>query len=211
MASEVKPLLGDDNHYNSITLKQHTVAQLRKEYRRYRREAKERLKELKQEGFENSRIVQNKEYLQKDPSTLRKQDLVNYLTYAHSFVNAKTSTVEGQKAREDKVIQKFQDLGYSNIKKETLDEFGKFMDKSRNLFTSKILASDIAVVAYDMAKENNISIANLEKNLLWYAEHLDDIENLDLSTNRKRAYTKTQLERAIKKKQEKEQAEKEGK
>lgn len=201
MVRDVKPLLGDDNHYNSITLKQHTVAQLRKEYRRYRREAKERLRELKQEGFENSRIVQNKEYLQKDPSILRKQDLINYLTYAHSFVTAKTSTVEGQKERENKVIQKFQDLGYSNIKKETMNEFGKFMDKSRNLFISKIIASDIAVVAYDMAKDNNVSIANLEKNLLWYAEHIDDIENLDLNPNRRRAYTKTQLERAIRKKE----------
>lgn len=197
MAQEIKRLLGDDNHYNSISLKQHTVAQLRKEYRRFRREAKLRIKELKEAGYENADILKNKEYLQKDPSIMRKDELTNYLTYANSFLNSKMSTPEGQEARIEKTVQKLQDLGYSNITKQKIDRFGKYMDNLRHMFISKILASDIALQAYDIAEEKNISIANLEKNILWYSKNLDEIEELDLNPNRKRAYTKTQLERAL--------------
>ena len=195
----IKYNLGTPDHYNSVNLKEHTVAELRKEYRQFRNEAKDRIRELKNAGYGDSKLLQNKKYLQQNPSTMNKQELVDALSYTESFIHSKLSTVEGQQLQRKSAVEKFQDLGYENITESNINSFGKFMDATKTLVKNNIIGSPELVELFDKAIQNNISTANLTKNITWYIDNIDNIESLDLNTERKRAYTKIQLERIFEK------------
>lgn len=191
----IKYNLGTPDHYNSVNLKEHTVAELRKEYRQFRNEAKARIQELKNAGYGDSKLLQNKEYLNINPLTMNKQDLVDALSYTESFIHSKLSTLEGQQLQRTRAVEKLKDLGYENITERNINSFGKFMDATKTLVKNNIIGSPDLLELFDKAVANNISIANLTKNITWYLDNIDNIESLDLNTERKKAYTKTQLER----------------
>jgi len=191
---------GDINKYNQVVLrKSHTVKELKSEYRALRKEAKQRIKQLQKSDFSSAQILENKEYLKKDPSKLNKRELSAYLSYTASFLNTDLSTIEGQKEYRANVIQTFQDMGYTEITDETFKEFDKFMKKSSVYIKNNIIGSPELLEMFQKAKENNISIANLQKNLTFYRDRMEDIETLDLNTERKRAYTATELKRILEK------------
>lgn len=192
---DIELLLGNRDHYNSVSLKQHTVAQLKKEYRRFRKEAVSRIAQLKVMGYEDSDILKNKEYLNLDPSMMTKRELINYLTYTVSFVESKLSTVEGQQEREGKVYDKLRDLGYSHITKKTAHDLNDFMKKTKYLIDNKIYSSDTILALYDLSVEKNISRDNIIKNIDWYVTNMDRIEELELNAERQRPYTMTNLKR----------------
>ena len=192
---DIEMLLGNRDHYNSVSLKQHTVAQLKKEYRRFRKEAISRVGELKVSGYEDSDILKNKEYLYYNPSNMTKRELINYLTYTVSFVESKLSTVEGQKEREGKEYDKLRDLGYTHITKKTANDLNDFMKKTHHLIQNKVFSSDTILALYDLSVEKNISRTNIINNINWYVENMDRIEELELNVERQRPYTMNNLKR----------------
>lgn len=192
---DIDLLLGNRDHYNSVSLKQHTVAQLKKEYRRFRKEAISRVAELKVSGYEDSDILKNKEYLYYNPSNMTKRELINYLTYTVSFVQSKLSTVEGQQERDGKVYDKLRDLGYKHITKKTAYDLNNFMKKTKYLIDNKIYSSDTILALYDLSVEMNISRDNIVKNIDWYVANMNRIEELELNAERQRPYTMNNLQR----------------
>ena len=191
---------GTVNDYNPYALqKRHTVKELRSEYRAMRREAKSRLSDLRNSEFSNAQVLENKEYLNKDPSNMTKRELANAMGYTAGFLNSDLSTIEGQAEYRENVIQSFADMGYDQINDANFSEFDRFMRKAAVYIKNKIIGSPDALEMYQKAKENNISVANMEKNMSWYYHHMDELEDLDLNTGRKRKYTTTQLERIINK------------
>lgn len=190
---DIEMLLGNRDHYNSVSLKQHTVAQLKKEYRRFRKEAISRIAELKVSGYEDSDILKNKEYVYYNPSNMTKRELINYLTYTVSFVESKLSTVEGQQEREGKVYDKLRDLGYTHITKKTANDLNNFMKKTYHLIQNKVFSSDTILALYDLSVEKNISRTNIINNINWYVENMDRIEELYLNAERQRPYTMNNL------------------
>ena len=203
MARRAKPenfqgTFGTADNYNSAVLnRKYTAKELRSEYRKMRKEAKGRIKELKKEGFEDSPVLENKEYLDENPSNLTKRELAYYLSYTASFLNSDLSTTDGQKRQRESIIQTFHDMGYKNIDSKNFDRFGKYMNKMRTYIKNKIYGSDEIVEMYDKAQENNISIANLEKNISFFMENADAIDELGLNPDRKRAYTKNEIEKIM--------------
>lgn len=192
---DIKYGLGEHDHYNSVNLKQHTRDELKREYRKFRKEARERIKELVKAGYIDNPILKNKEYLKKDPSKMTKQELIDALSYTESFVHSKLSTVEGQEYKRRTAVEKLEDLGYTNITEKNIDDFGRFMQATKTLVKNKIIGSPELVELFDRAVENHISVTNLIKNVTWYIDNMDNIESLNLNTERERAYTKTELER----------------
>ena len=190
---------GDIDNYNSISLEKQTVKELRKEYRKLRKEAKERLKELARSEFSDSKLLENKEYLfEEDPSLMTKRDLRHYLSAVAGFLNSELSTVEGQLKRAERTIETLNDMGYSNINLDNYQQFGRFMDRMRVYVENNIIGSDRLLEIYDTAKEKNISIANVQKNISFYERNLEDIQDLDLTA--KRPYTTSSLQKILKSK-----------
>ncbi len=198
--ANIERKLGDKDHYNSVSLKYDDIQELRSEYRRFRNEARKRIKKLQDAGYGDSRLLEHKEYLEESPKTLTKKQLVDYLIETDSFLSSSLSTVLGQELQQAKAVQKMQDLGYTEITKDTLREFGDFMEQSRQKLTDKTYGSDLVRDLYQMAKEKNISLANVEKDFEWYLANINKIDELPLNADRKRPYTKKGLEEIFVKK-----------
>lgn len=185
--------LGNPDHYNSISLKYETVEDLKKEYRRFRKEAKERIKQLEKYGYEDA--VEYSDYLDKEPSNMTKRELIDSLIRAEAFVTSDQSTIQGQINRYENLKSKLQDLGYEHISQKTAGNLNDFFKQTKYLVDNKIVSSTDLLDLYDFAIEKNISTANVAKNVTWYLENMDDIDELNLNETREKAYTKTQLER----------------
>lgn len=187
---------GDIDDYNSITLNKHTAKELVKEYRKMRKEARNRLDELSHSEFSDSKLLENKEFLQDNPSYMTKRELRHNLSAVAGFLNSKLSTVEGQKERAERTIETLNDMGYSNINLKNYQQFGKFMDNMRTYIENNIIGSYRLLEIYDTAKEKNISVENVRKNISFYNRNMDAIAELDL--NRKRPYTVSDLQKILK-------------
>lgn len=189
---------GDINNYNSVVLRRkYSVKELRSEYRKLRKEAKARIKAIQKAGYGDSQVLENKEYLDENPSRLNKRELSSYLSYTASFLNSDLSTVEGQERQRQGVIETLHDMGYTAINAENFDEFGKFMKRMHTYIKNKVIQSDAVVDLYNIAKEKNISVRNIERNYEWYMENIEDVENLELNPDRKRKYTATELKKIL--------------
>lgn len=187
--------LGNPDHYNSINLKEESRDALKKEYRRFRNEARERINQLKKYGYEDSDAVKYSKYLESDPSNMTKRELIENLIRAESFITSDQSTIQGQLNREENLKSKLQDLGYEHISAKTAKGLNEFFKETKHLVDNKIVSSTDLLDLYDFAIEKNISIPNVSKNVLWYLENMEDIDELELNETRKTAYTKTQLEK----------------
>lgn len=187
---------GDIDNYNSISLNKYTVEDLRKEYRKLRKEAKERIKELSKSEFSDSKLLENKEFLLENPSYMSKRDLRHNLSAVAGFLNSELSTVEGQRHRAERTIETLNDMGYNNINLHNYQQFGKFMDKMRVYVENNIIGSDRLLEIFDTAKEKNISISNVEKNIRFYDRNIDAIQDLNL--NAKKPYTTSSLQKILK-------------
>lgn len=191
---------GDINAYNAFSLrKNYTVKELRAEYRAMRREAKDRIKQLKQSEFANAQVLEGKEYLNADPSRMTKRELAANMGYTAGFLNSDLSTVEGQANYRENVIQTFRDMGFNQINDKNFKEFDAFMKASSVYIKNKIIRSDVILEMFETAKERNISVANMKKNMLWYYNNLERIQDTSFNSNRKRKYTMRELERIFNK------------
>lgn len=213
---EYSGAFGSFDDYNTFALKKHTVAELRKEYRKVRREAKARIKAMQDAGFGDARILQNKEYLKKDPSYMRKADLIDSLVYTVSFIGTDRSTPKGYQDRIDKTIEKMQALGYKGINKKNYKEFGQYMDDMRAFIDAQILTSKRAVKLFEKASqaavpdsardivglgiEKNISLSSIEKNMDFYRQYQGEIQSIYLNPNRAKPYSTREVEKILKRK-----------
>ena len=154
---------GDYDDYNTFNLEKQKWSELRKEFRKLRKEAKKRIEELKESEFADSKILENKEYLYEDVSNMTKDELVRYTAYTASFLASDLSTVQGQQTRLDNAIEKFHDLGYENINKDNFKSFTQYMADLQPFIAAQIVGSETAVDLYDTAIEEGVS--NLKRNL----------------------------------------------
>lgn len=154
---------GDYDDYNTFNLEKQKWGELRKEFRKLRKEARKRIEELKESEFADSKILENKEYLYEDVSNMTKDELVRYTAYTASFLASDLSTVQGQQTRLDNAIEKFHDLGYENINKDNFKSFAQYMADLQPFIAAQIVGSETAVDLYDTAIEEGVS--NLKRNL----------------------------------------------
>ena len=155
---------------------------------------------MRESEFADSKLLHGKSYLRVSPKKMTKSELARNLSDMAKFVHSKLSTVKGQRQQRDLALRKWDVRGYGDIiNKETYKEFAHFMDSMSSYVVNKILTSDDLVGYFTLAKENNISVINMERNFEFYRENMDDIENLNLNENRKRKYTAHELEKIIKK------------
>lgn len=170
---------GDYDDYNTFNLEKQKWSELRKEYRRLRKEAKQRINELKNSEFADSKLLQNKEYLTEDVSNMTKDELVRYTAYTASFLASDLSTVKGQEERVEYALEKMHDLGYHDINREDIKPLFRYMDDLSTFMKGLIKGSDPLITTYETAKENKVDIKDVVKALRsYFAERLKEIENM---------------------------------
>lgn len=108
---------------------------IRREYRQFRATLQKRYKRLVAAGYGEQATARNiKRILEQRPSALadRKSAALS-LAQAVDLLNAQTSTVSGMRAYESNVLKGVQAAGYHIDNTAQLRQFGKFMEKMREL------------------------------------------------------------------------------
>ena len=212
---DFKSTFGGYDDYNTFALEKHNKKELLKEYRKLRKEALHRIEELKDSEYSDSKILQNKEYLQIDPSEFDKNELVKMLSYTASFLASSQSTVEGQKERESRAVETLNALGYTEITEQNFKSFGDYMDYMKTYIENQIMGSPEMVEMFEKAvkegipteklaelytktRETNITRRDFQRNMKFYQENIENIEKLGLNKDRKKKYTANELRKKLK-------------
>lgn len=110
------------------TLKQQDPKALRKEYTRLRDIAQKRLKRLGESEFDDSAAFTINRYKFKKLSEIKSADeLADRLSALIDFIQARSSTVSGQKGMRRERIATLHSHGYTWVNESNLREFGEFM------------------------------------------------------------------------------------
>lgn len=140
-----------------------THSEAKKEYTRLRNIAKKRLKRLAEAGYQMSDIYRanvDKFKAIKDFKTPR--DLYNALSQLAYFIEAKQSTVSGQREVEER-IQKTLAENYGTPEDMDLKKFGEFMEFMRAKYQGKEYDSERSAKVYRESLKKNISLKDLKK------------------------------------------------
>lgn len=217
MPRKIKRNLGEHDDYNYFHLmNNYSEEELRKEYSRMRTQAKRQITAIEKSPFKDNKIIQNKEYLSINPDELSKQELAKHLTSTEAFLSSKLSTVTGLREQRKLSIERLHDRGYNFVNTRNYSAFGQLMDDMRVYMNNNIISSQKILDAVDnlvekrnikkldriteviqLALEHNISLANIQKNFGFYWDNIDEIGELGLNLDRKRKYTRTEIERKI--------------
>lgn len=175
---------------------------LRKEYTRYRDIAQKRLKRLKNEGFENSTIVNYFDggEVPKLSSLKTKEDIAFGLAELKGFIDAKQSTVKGMRTyiKEEREKAKKLDVKLDEViatlnkhfpdgtkfNRDNIDLFFDFMNNRVTANVEKIVSSDRIATLYKVAKSKGIKNLNAmvktEKDLLFFINNLENLSAINL-------------------------------
>lgn len=217
MPRKIKRNLGDHDDYNTYHLmNNYSEDELRQEYSRMRTLAKRQITAIEKSPFKDHKVIQNKEYLSINPDDLSKQELARYLNYTENFLSSKLSTVTGIREQRKLSIDRLHDRGYNFINTRNYSAFGQLMDDMRAYINNNIISSQKILDAVDnliekrniknldriteviqLALEHNISLANIQKNFGFYWDNIDEIGELGLNLDRKRKYTRREIERKL--------------
>lgn len=217
MPRKIKRNLGEHDDYNYFHLMiNFSEEDLRREYSRMRTQAKRQITAIEKSPFKENKIIQNKEYLSINPDELSKQELAKHLSTTEAFLSSKLSTVTGLREQRKLSIERLHDRGYNFVNTRNYLAFGQLMDDMRAYMNNNIITSQKVLDAVDnlvskhnikrldriteviqLALEHNISLANIQKNFGYYWDNIDEIGELGLNLDRKRKYTRTEIERKI--------------
>ena len=217
MPRKIRRELGDHDDYNYFSLMNHnTEDELRNEYKRMSAQAKRQITAIKKSPFKNDKIVEGKDFLLQNPDNMSKNELAHNLATVESFLSSKLSTVTGLREQRKLSIERLHDRGYNFINTRNYKAFGELMDDMKAYINNNIITSQKVLDAVDnivtkrniknldriteviqLALENNISFANVQKNFGYYWDNIDEIGELGLNLDRKRKYTRAEIERKM--------------
>lgn len=192
--SDIKLNLGTGSldFYNPISLKSVPEDELRKEYARLRKTARERIGRIERSwDFGDSQIVRNNKRLLDTPaSKVRSQDLRSGLSELASLLSSNLSTLSGLRRHRDITLEHFREAGYEGITKENWNQFTAFM-KMTQVFRLAYIpypkrsassearenARSIRPQLFALSQKANISVAAIAKNFEWFINNLDKIQS----------------------------------
>lgn len=114
--------------YDPQSLKSKSEAELRKEYSRLRSIARKRLERLATSEYNETAAYRLNRFKFKVLAEIKNEnELINRLSAVADFLNARGSTVSGQRAMEEERLKKLHKHGYTFVNKSNLRAFGEFM------------------------------------------------------------------------------------
>ena len=122
----------------SLSASSFSLKEARAEYSRLRKIASKRLARLEASEFADAEIVkQHLGLFRPLPKELSARDVRKALYEVAKFLNAKASTVSGQRETRRLFVETMQDRGYDFVTKENAADFGRFMDRVKKHYGSK--------------------------------------------------------------------------
>lgn len=212
----IKYNLGDPEDYNPITLSRLPESELRAEYTRLRRTARDRLRRIeKSSDFGDSPIVtNNRAWLDVEPSKIPAADLPSALSNVESLLEAKTGSLSGLRRQRALTIESLKASGVRGITTKNFSEFTQFMNKTQIFREAYIpypkrakgseardAARQIRPRMFSLMEKGNISEAAIMKEFQFFRDNLDKIEKLvrsgSLNPDRKRAYSANEVRKML--------------
>jgi predicted DNA-binding WGR domain protein len=166
--------------YTRIGVASLSDEELAREYSRVRREAQERLRSFQRSRdpeLREAAVVAEKAGVYLNRAQIRQAGggramMEDLLIDAYRFVSAKTSSVSGFRATQDKQINALQAAGYDFVDRSNLRQFGEFMDYFRSRKDSKSFGSETVATAFNQAQKQKISPEELKRHFKFYAQQI---------------------------------------
>lgn len=212
----IKYNLGDPDDYNPITLSRRSESELRAEYTRLRRTARDRLRRIERsEDFGDSPIVtNNKAWLDVEPSRIPAADLPSVLSRVESLLEARTGSLTGLRRQRALTIESLKASGVRGINAKNFSEFTQFMNKTlifREAYIpypkrakgseARDAARQIRPRMFALMEKGNISESAIMREFQFFRNNLDKIEKLarsgSLNPDRKRAYSANEIRKML--------------
>ena len=189
---------GSRSEYTPYNLMEHySEDQLIEEYRRMRETLRGRIRRIEKSGeFPDSYAKRSLDRFV-PPGQLSKGQLAMHLSELESMLNRQTSTLTGLREERSSLVETFQDRGFTNITKENIREFTKFMNATQSVALSVLRYQYVrgrAVGAdrnkrlqlFNTAQKKGISVNALIRDFRFYVKNIDEISKLpDRATGRK--------------------------
>lgn len=184
--------------YTRIGLSSLTDAELAKEYSRVRREAQERLRSFQRSSDPELRaaaVVAEKAGVYLNRAQIKEAGggramMEDLLIDAFKFVSAKTSSVSGYRAVQDKQINALHAAGYTFVDRGNLKQFGEFMDYFRDRKDRRAYGSGTVADTFNQAMKQGISPDQLEKHFRFYVDQIkggaEDLQKFQRKPSKKR-------------------------
>ena len=171
--------LADFANFNPMVIKrEYGVREQRAMYSALRDVAQKRLHRLAASGIPSELYTKYSDFFVKS-AFIDTRDLPFMLTELKYFLSAKTSTVSGLRAQNERIIKTLQSEGIS-VNQRNLAQFGAFMDAVRSAHLDKIYSSDAAATLWDSIQTKRISWKQVVRqglsDFMANAYRLEDIE-----------------------------------
>lgn len=152
------------------------VATARREYQRLRRVAEKRLARLGDSEFADSEVYRrNVGKFTPLSQVSSNRELGALLNQVRNFLDARRSSVTGQRAIIKEQIETLHEHGYTFVNKSNLKAFGQFMEAARAAAGGTLYASDRVAEIYDAAERKSIPPEQLMENFEFWRKHVETL------------------------------------
>lgn len=152
------------------------VATARAEYQRLRRVAEKRLSRLLKSEFAHDDVVLMNYGRFKPLSELTSnRELGGSLAAVRAFLDARRSSVTGNRAIVRETIETLHEHRYTFVNKSNLKEFGYFMEAARAAAGGTLYASDRVAEIYDAAERKGIPPEQLMENFDFWRKNVETL------------------------------------
>lgn len=159
----------------------YSVKEQRQMYSQLRHVAQARLERLRASGLPSD-LERNYHNVFLQSKFVQDADLPFMLSELRYFLTAKTSTVAGLRAANDKVVKALKEAGITGVSGKNLREYGLYMSAFRSAHLDKRLySSDAAATLWDSLQTKNISWRQVMRlGLKTFLDHAYELENTEL-------------------------------
>lgn len=155
------------------------VATARREYQRLRRVAEKRLARLGASEFADSEAYRRNAGKFTPLSQVSSNRELGALLYqVKGFLDARRSSVTGQRAIIKEQLETLHEHGYTFVTKSNLKAFGEFMETARAAAGGRLYASDRVAEMYDAAERKGIPPEQLMENFNFWRKHVETLNTV---------------------------------
>lgn len=162
-----------------------TKAQVRSEYSRLRGIAMKRLNRLQEADMDDTQAyLRNYKHYPKLKDIKTNQELAGRLSDLSRFIQAKASTVSGQKAIRAKSIATLHEHGYNFVNNDNIVAFGKFMEEYRQEKLDKAgYDSGDAAMLYSIVEKHRLDPDEVYQDFVLWLANIDEAKKLNRSNS----------------------------
>ena len=178
MANKRPVLHYDLGWYDVTTLK--SEKEMRKEYARLREVARKRLARMEDTPAERSQAYRMNRFRFEKPQSQIESigELGRRLSDLSRFINAKSSTVTGQRQIRMKSIRTLHEHGYGFVNEKNIYEFAEFMEWFRSSEYSRLISSDPPADLFGINVRLGMPIDELKKNFEYFMDNRDELDEV---------------------------------